>query len=104
MTTSDFTSEARELAARTGDGIDVRLFWHPSSDTVTVSMFDATYGRAFEIAVDPEEALDAFQHPFAYAAFRGAMNGWAVRFRATVSFSARADAVVFASAPDDNEA
>ena len=30
MTTSDFISEPLELDARAGDGIDVRLFWHPA--------------------------------------------------------------------------
>jgi hypothetical protein len=71
MTTSDFTSEPLELDARTGDGIAVRLFWHPGIDTVTVSVFDSTHEQAFELVVDADEALEAFHHPFAYAAFRG---------------------------------
>ena len=71
MTTSDFTSDARELDARMGDGIDVRLFWHPGTDRVTVSVFDSTNEQAFELLVDPARALDAFHHPFAYAASRG---------------------------------
>ena len=71
MTTSDFTSEARELDARSGDGIDVRLFWHPDTGAVTVSVFDTTHEQAFELVVDPARALDAFTHPFAYAAFTG---------------------------------
>ncbi len=71
MTTSDFTSEAKELDARTGDGFDVRLFWHPATDTVTVSVFDATHEQSFELVVEPGKALDAFRHPFAYAAFQG---------------------------------
>ena len=70
MTTSDFTSEPRELDTRAGDGIDVRLFWHPATDTLTVSVFDSTNEQAFELVVDPGEALDAFHHPFAYAAFQ----------------------------------
>jgi hypothetical protein len=71
MTASDFTSEPQELDARTGDGIDVRLFWHPATDTLTISVFDVTHEQEFELLVDPGEALDAFHHPFAYAAFRG---------------------------------
>ena len=63
MTTSDFTSEAKELDARTGDGFDVRLFWHPATDTVTVSVFDATHEQSFELVVEPGKALDAFRHP-----------------------------------------
>ena len=71
MTTSDFTSEAKELDARAGDGIDVRLFWHPGTGTVTLSVFDSAHEQAFELVVDPAEALEAFQHPFAYAACKG---------------------------------
>ena len=71
MTTSDFMHEARELDARAGDGIDVRLFWHPVTDTVTVSLFDSRNQQSFELQVDPAEALEAFHHPFAYAALQG---------------------------------
>jgi hypothetical protein len=71
MTTSDVTSEARELDARTGDGIDVRLFWHPATDTVTISVFDTSHEQAFELLVDRAKAREAFDHPFAYAAFQG---------------------------------
>jgi hypothetical protein len=71
MTASDFTSNAMELDARAGDGIDVRLFWHPATGTVSVSVFDTTHEQAFALLVDPADALDAFNHPFAYAAFKG---------------------------------
>jgi hypothetical protein len=71
MTTSDFIREPLELDARAGDGIDVRLFWHPETGSVTVSVFDTTHEQAFELVVDPAQALDAFTHPFAYAAFKG---------------------------------
>jgi hypothetical protein len=60
--------ETRELAARDSDGIHVRLLWHPPKDAVTVSVEDARAGDRFQIAVAPERALDAFYHPFAYAA------------------------------------
>ena len=71
MTATDFTHEARELDARTGEGIDVRLFWHPATDIVSISVFDSTREESFELVVASAEALDAFHHPFAYAAFRG---------------------------------
>jgi hypothetical protein len=58
----------RELAAREGDGICVRLLWHPGDDALTVSVEDARVGDNLEIAVEPGRALDAFYHPFAYAA------------------------------------
>lgn len=58
----------RELAARESDGIHVLLLWNPSENAVTVSVEDARIGDRFQIAVAPERALDAFYHPFAYAA------------------------------------
>ncbi len=71
MTSATNITEARELDARAGDGIDVRLLWYPATDTVTVSVFDLTHENAFELVVDSDHALDAFHHPFAYAAFQG---------------------------------
>ena len=58
----------RELAARESDGIRVVLLWHPRNDAVTVSVEDASVGKSFELAVARHRALDAFYHPFAYAA------------------------------------
>jgi hypothetical protein len=58
----------RELAARESDGIHVSLLWHPDDDGVTVSVEDARVGECFRLAVAPDRALDAFYHPFAYAA------------------------------------
>jgi len=58
----------RELASRESNGLAVRLEWHPGSDAVTVSVRDARTGDRFQLAVDRTRALDAFYHPFAYAA------------------------------------
>jgi hypothetical protein len=60
--------QTRELASRENDGLAVRLVWHPSSDAVTVSVTDDRTGDRFQLAVDRKRALDAFYHPFAYAA------------------------------------
>jgi hypothetical protein len=62
------TPHTRELAARESDGLHVSLRWHPDENAVTVSVEDARVGDCFRIAVAPERALDAFYHPFAYAA------------------------------------
>jgi hypothetical protein len=62
------TSETRELAARETGGIHVLLLWNPDENAVSVSVEDARLGDRFQIAVAPERALDAFYHPFAYAA------------------------------------
>jgi hypothetical protein len=62
------TPHARELAARESDGIHVLLLWHPREDAVTVSVDDDRLGDRFQLAVPADRALDAFYHPFAYAA------------------------------------
>ena len=58
----------RELAARESNGVSVRLLWHPLENAVTVSVEDFHDGECFDLAVAPDRALDAFYHPFAYAA------------------------------------
>jgi hypothetical protein len=60
--------QTRELAARDSDGIHVLLLWHPLENGLTVAVEDARDGDRFQLAVAPERALDAFYHPFAYAA------------------------------------
>jgi len=59
---------ARELAVRDNDGVHVRLLWHPRDSNLTVSVEDLRAGDRFQLAVAPDRALDAFYHPFAYAA------------------------------------
>ena len=59
---------ARELASRESDGLAVRLVWHPSEDALTVAVTDSRTGDRFQLVVDRKRALDAFYHPFAYAA------------------------------------
>jgi hypothetical protein len=58
----------RELAARHSNGVHVLLLWHPRENELTVSVEDDRDGDRFELAVAPDRALDAFYHPFAYAA------------------------------------
>ena len=65
---SPATPQTRELAVREGDGIHVLLLWHPDEHALTVSVEDARVGDRFQLAVAPDRALDAFYHPFAYAA------------------------------------
>ena len=73
MTTIELP-ERRELAHRTNDGIDVTLFWSKASNRVTISVFHARSATALEFEVDGADALDAFNHPYAYAATRGARH------------------------------
>ncbi len=72
MASTDATHQPyRELAHRTNDGVEVVLFWHQISDQLTVSVSDQRSGAYFELAAEPDGALDVFNHPYAYAAFRG---------------------------------
>jgi hypothetical protein len=63
--------ELRELDHRRTDGIDVRLLWNPADDSVVVTVYDEKTGEAFMLPVDASDAMDAFHHPYAHAAFRG---------------------------------
>ncbi len=65
---SSVSPQARELAARESDGVRVLLLWHPDENALTVSVEDARVGDRFQLAVARDRALDAFYHPFAYAA------------------------------------
>jgi hypothetical protein len=72
MASTDATHQPyRELAHRTNDGVEVVLFWHQISDELTVSVSDQRSGAYFELAAEPDRALDVFNHPYAYAAFCG---------------------------------
>jgi hypothetical protein len=66
MTTT--VTRRTELAHRTSDGIDVYLFWNESTGRVIVAVLDARTDDSFELEVDGRHALDAFNHPYAYAA------------------------------------
>jgi hypothetical protein len=61
----------RELAYRAADGVEVGLFWSTSDNGLRVVVDDARSGDLFELEVDADRALDAFEHPYAYAAHRG---------------------------------
>jgi hypothetical protein len=62
------TLQTRELAARENDGIHVLPLGHARQDAVTVSADDTRDGHRFDLAVARDRTLEAFHHPFAYAA------------------------------------
>lgn len=70
MPTTHNRPTRRELAHRSSNGIDVFLLWCPADDSLAVTVIDTT-ADSFELVVDPAEALDVFDHPYAYAALRG---------------------------------
>jgi hypothetical protein len=61
----------KELAHRANDGVEVALYWNRISNRLTVVVDDARSGDLFEVEVDAKNALDAFHHPYAYAAHTG---------------------------------
>jgi hypothetical protein len=65
---TDPNSGIRELDQRINDAIDVRLLWNSVTDRVSVTVEDQLTGEFFELpVVDPNDALLAFHHPYAYA-------------------------------------
>jgi hypothetical protein len=58
----------RELAHRANNGIEVSLFWSKAGNRVTIEVFDQRFDEGFELEVAGADALDAFNHPYAYAA------------------------------------
>jgi hypothetical protein len=73
MTPTAFTKR-RELAHRTSDGIEVTLLWSKPSSRVIIAVLDTRSNEALEFDVDGSAALDAFNHPYAYAAIYAARN------------------------------
>jgi hypothetical protein len=69
--TDTLRSPLRELAHRQSDGLEVALFWNSVTSELTVSVSDGRSGAYFELPAAPEDALEVFHHPYAYAAFRG---------------------------------
>ena len=57
----------QELACRSGDGVEVALFWSPTSGRLTVVVDNARADERFELAARADNALDVFYHPYAYA-------------------------------------
>ncbi len=58
----------RELAQRLSGADEVLLLWHPESDRVELCVRNLATGVGYEIEIAPADAIDAFYHPFAYAA------------------------------------
>ena len=69
LATGERTSApTRELAQRRSGADEVLLLWHPESDRVELAVRNLATGVGCQIEVAPGDAIDAFYHPFAYAA------------------------------------
>jgi hypothetical protein len=67
------TSSARVvLAKRSNAGVQVTLLWAEDTNAVAVLVRDECNDDQFELSVEPgANALDTYEHPYAYAAWRG---------------------------------
>jgi hypothetical protein len=60
------------LAKRKNACVQVTLLWAEDTNAVAVLVRDDGNDDQFELSVEPGiNALDAFEHPYAYAAWRG---------------------------------
>ena len=58
--------EQKELDHRVGDGFEVRLLWGKDDGELTVVVDDWRTDEHFEITARADNALDVFNHPYAY--------------------------------------
>jgi hypothetical protein len=77
------SAPTRELAQRLSGTVEVLLLWHREIDRVGLSVRDVSTGKGFHLEVAPANAIDAFYHPYAYAARRENSHG-VVRAETTI--------------------
>jgi hypothetical protein len=66
------TEQFVELDERESNGIRVTLVYDRATQTASVLVWDEQTQQSFALEVlERESPSDVFQHPFAYAAFRG---------------------------------
>jgi hypothetical protein len=56
----------RELDHREDGGVSVTLLWYEDSNRVAVHVVDIQTGEELDLEVAGPDAMDAFQHPYAY--------------------------------------
>ena len=62
------SARTQELAQRQSGTNEVLLLWYPETDRVELAIRNLATGTDCHVAVPPGDAIDAFYHPFAYAA------------------------------------
>ena len=68
------SAPTRELAQRFSGTDEILLLWDAATDRVELCVRDLETGAGFRIAVAPGSAIDAFNHPYAYAAGHESSN------------------------------
>ena len=69
----DVCPYSRELAVRTSNGTQVRLLWLQGTRRLWVEVWEPATAWALKIQAQPENALDVFHHPYAYAGLRNSL-------------------------------
>lgn len=70
--TLSFDHTPKELALRRSGTCEVALFWSRRTHRAAVKLEDDATGMTLELPLGPsDDALDVFDHPYAYAAARG---------------------------------
>jgi hypothetical protein len=64
---------SRELAVRVSNGTQVRLLWRQGTSQVWVEVWEPATAGALRIQAQPENALDVFRHPYAYAGLQDSL-------------------------------
>jgi hypothetical protein len=62
------SAPARELAQRLSSGDEILLLRYPACERLELSIRDLATGAGFQLEVASGDAIDAFHHPYAYAA------------------------------------
>ncbi len=63
----------RELAERTSNGTLMRLLWLQGTRELWVEVYEPELEATIVIPAEPDSALEAFHHPYAYAAAHGVL-------------------------------
>jgi hypothetical protein len=72
MLASDNHNPRVILASRKNAGIGVTLLWAADTNAIAVLVRDDSTNEQFELLVEPEtNPIDVYEHPYAYAAWRG---------------------------------
>jgi len=73
MSSATVTITRRELAQRVNDGLEITLYWSPQENATSVDIYHHATGETITFPVPADQALDAFQHPFAHLAEQSAV-------------------------------
>jgi hypothetical protein len=67
MTQLDATESIAELDYRECNGVTISLQWSRRSNRLSVVVEDSQRAESFTIPARPDNALEVFHHPYAYA-------------------------------------